>query len=88
MYKRQQYRQQKLKNLQIQRKAYERQQAEIAHNNELIDKFKHKMCIRDRDGVYQQKLDEALSKQADAAADDKVDLFLSETDYVLSLIHI
>lgn len=37
-----QYRQQKHKNLQIQRKAYERQQAEIAHNNELIDKFKHK----------------------------------------------
>ena len=37
-----QYRQQKLKNLQIQRKAYDRQQAEIAHNNELIDKFKHK----------------------------------------------
>lgn len=37
-----QYRQQKLKNLQIQRKAYERQQVEIAHNNELIDKFKHK----------------------------------------------
>ena len=37
-----QYRQQKLKNLQIQRKAYERQQAEIAHNNELINKFKHK----------------------------------------------
>ena len=37
-----QYRQQKLKNLQIQRKAYERQQSEIAHNNELIDRFKHK----------------------------------------------
>lgn len=37
-----QYRQQKLKNLQIQRKAYERQQVEIAHNNELIEKFKHK----------------------------------------------
>lgn len=37
-----QFRQQKLKNLQIQRKAYERQQAEIAHNNELIEKFKHK----------------------------------------------
>lgn len=37
-----QYRQQKLKKLQIQRKAYERQQAEIAHNNELIEKFKHK----------------------------------------------
>lgn len=37
-----QYRQQKLKNLQIQRKAYERQQTEIAHNNELIEKFRHK----------------------------------------------
>ena len=32
--------------------------------------------------MYQQKLDEALLKQADAAADDRVDLFLSETDYV------
>ena len=35
-----------------------------------------------QDGVYQQKLDEALLKQADASADDKVDIFLSETDYV------
>lgn len=35
-----------------------------------------------QDGVYQQKLDEALMKQADAPADDKVDIFLSETDYV------
>ena len=35
-----------------------------------------------QDGVYQQKLDEALMKQADASADDKVDIFLSETDYV------
>ena len=33
-------------------------------------------------GVYQQKLDEALLKQADAAADDKVDIFLSETESV------
>lgn len=35
-----------------------------------------------QDGVYQQKLDEAMLKQADAAADDKIDIFLSETDYV------
>ena len=35
-----------------------------------------------QDGVYQQKLDEALMNQADASADDKVDIFLSETDYV------
>lgn len=35
-----------------------------------------------QDGVYQQKLDEALMNQADAVADDKVDIFLSETDYV------
>lgn len=34
------------------------------------------------DGVYQDKLDEALLNQADAALDDKVDIFLSETDYV------
>ena len=36
----------------------------------------------DEFGVYQQKLDEALLKQADASADDKIDIFLSETDYV------
>ena len=30
---------------------------------------------------YQTKLDEALLKQADAAADDKIDLFLVEADY-------
>ena len=35
-----------------------------------------------QDGVYQQKLDEALLNQATAAADDKIDIFLSETDYV------
>ena len=32
--------------------------------------------------ITQEKLDEALMKQADAAADDKIDIFLSETDYV------
>ena len=35
------------------------------------------------DGVYQQKLDEALLKQGSASTDDKVDMFLSETDYVV-----
>lgn len=35
------------------------------------------------DGVYQNKLDEALLRQATASADDLVDLFLSETDYVV-----
>ena len=33
-------------------------------------------------GAYQQKLDEALLAQADAEADDKVDLFLAEADYI------
>ena len=42
----------------------------------------HWIVNPNQDGVYQQKLDEALSKQADASADDKIDLFLSETDYV------
>ncbi|MBR4096840.1 MAG: carbohydrate ABC transporter substrate-binding protein [Oscillospiraceae bacterium] len=34
-------------------------------------------------GVYQNKLDEALLAQQDAAADDKVDIFLIEADYAL-----
>lgn len=42
----------------------------------------HWVINPNQDGVYQQKLDEALGRQADAAADDKVDIFLSETDYV------
>ena len=33
-------------------------------------------------GVYQQKLDEALMNQENAAADDKIDLFLAEADYI------
>ncbi|MBQ7601333.1 MAG: carbohydrate ABC transporter substrate-binding protein [Lachnospiraceae bacterium] len=33
-------------------------------------------------GVYQQKLDEALLNQANAAADDKIDMFLAEADYI------
>ena len=42
----------------------------------------HWIINPNQDGVYQQKLDEALLNQADATADDKVDIFLSETDYV------
>lgn len=34
-------------------------------------------------GVYQNKLDEALLNQATAAADDKVDMFLAEADYIV-----
>ncbi len=36
------YRQEKLKNIRIQRKAYERQQEEIRRLNEVIERFKHK----------------------------------------------
>ena len=36
-----------------------------------------------QDGVYQSKLDEGLLNQATAADDDKIDMFLSETDYVV-----
>lgn len=42
----------------------------------------HWIINPNQDGVYQQKLDEALMKQADASADDKVDIYLSETYYV------
>ena len=34
------------------------------------------------DGAYQDKLDEALLNQENASADDKVDLFLAEDDYI------
>lgn len=37
-------------------------------------------------GVYQDKLDEALLNQEDAAADDKVDLFLAEADYIVKYV--
>lgn len=42
----------------------------------------HWVINPNQDGVYQQKLDEALRNQASASADDKIDIFLSETDYV------
>ena len=42
----------------------------------------HWIVNPNQDGVYQQKLDEALMNQMDASADDKIDIFLSETDYV------
>ena len=42
----------------------------------------HWIVNPNQDGVYQQKLDEALLNQANADADSKVDLFLAETDYV------
>ncbi len=34
-------------------------------------------------GVYQDKLDEALLNQANASADEKIDMFLAEADYIL-----
>ncbi len=34
-------------------------------------------------GAYQNKLDEALMNQANASADEKIDLFLAEADYIL-----
>ena len=36
---------------------------------------------------YQTKLDEAIKKQADAAADDKIDLFLVEADYAMKYVN-
>ena len=33
-------------------------------------------------GAYQKKLDEMLQANADASADDKIDLFLAEADYI------
>ncbi|MCR5526640.1 MAG: ABC transporter substrate-binding protein [Lachnospiraceae bacterium] len=39
-----------------------------------------------QDGVYQDKLDEALKQQASADQDDKIDIFLAETDYLVKYI--
>lgn len=39
--------------------------------------------IANEGGAYQTALDEALLNQESAAADDKVDLFLAEADYIL-----
>ena len=36
--------------------------------------------------AYQNNLDEALLKQKDAAADDKIDIFLVEADYALKYV--
>lgn len=38
------------------------------------------------DNAYQQKLDETLLNQEDAAADDKIDIFLVEADYALKYV--
>ncbi len=43
----------------------------------------HWIINPNQDGVYQQKLDEALIKQSSASADEKVDLFLAEADYIM-----
>lgn len=37
--------------------------------------------------AYQNNLDAALEKQADAAADDKIDIFLIEADYALKYVN-
>jgi hypothetical protein len=39
------------------------------------------------DNAYQNNLDETLLKQADASADDKIDLFLVEADYALKYVN-
>ena len=38
------------------------------------------------DNAYQNNLDATLLKQADAAADDKIDIFLVEADYALKYV--
>lgn len=39
------------------------------------------------DNAYQNALDESLLKQADAKADDKIDMFLVEADYALKYVN-
>ena len=46
----------------------------------------HWIINPNQDGVYQQKLDEALLKQGRVAADDRIDMFLVEADYALKYV--
>lgn len=46
----------------------------------------HWIINPNQDGVYQDKLDEALAKQDSAAADEKIDMFLVEADYALKYV--
>ena len=43
----------------------------------------HWIINPNQDGVYQDKLDEALTAQGSAADDDKVDIFAAELDYIV-----
>lgn len=43
----------------------------------------HWIINPNQDGVYQDKLDEAIGAQASASADDKVDIFAAELDYIV-----
>ena len=45
----------------------------------------HWVVNPNQDGVYQQKLDEAISKQADAAADDKMELIATKSLLISSI---
>ena len=42
--------------------------------------------VASKDNAYQNALDEALTNQAKAAADDRVDIFLIEADYALKYV--
>lgn len=46
----------------------------------------HWIINPNKDGVYQDKLDEALNGQLTASADDKVDIFAAELDYIVKYI--
>ncbi|MDE5824570.1 MAG: carbohydrate ABC transporter substrate-binding protein, partial [Lachnospiraceae bacterium] len=43
----------------------------------------HWIINPNQEGVYQDKLDEALNNQLSASADDKVDIFAAELDYIV-----
>jgi len=60
---------------------------EGAKDTSLWDGVTVNWIINPNDGNnYQTKLDEAIKAQADAAADDKIDLFLVEADYALKYV--
>ena len=57
--------------------------ADSTKGGKIGDKVINFIVTDNKDNMYQNKLDEALSAQATAADKDKVDIFLIEADYAM-----
>lgn len=72
------YRQEKLKNIRIQRKAYERQQEEIKRLNQVVERFKHKPTK----AAFARSKKKAVERMAkiECPGEDEAHIFTGEID--------